>query len=35
MLWQLADRATALDWLEAHPDLPDLEPADQQPTLFN
>jgi hypothetical protein len=38
LLWQLADRAAALAWLAAHPDLPDLEPAEgdpQQPTLWD
>jgi hypothetical protein len=32
--WRLADRAAALAWLGANPDLPDLEPANSQPTLF-
>ncbi len=35
-LWQLADRAAALSWLAAHPDLPDPSEGDpKQLTLFD
>jgi hypothetical protein len=36
-LWAVSDRDVALDWLTAHPDLPDpdAEPAGQQLTLWD